>query len=669
MLEFSSLSAAHHSTQGKGYDLMIFKSTIAMQPIKLLFFSVLLLIFNTGIVSAKLQLSSIEVKAAYVFNFIQYVQWQNENSLTEFRVGFYGDEKSYWKALKSMNGRKIRKKTIKIQYLSSLSDTSGLQLLVVGESKSKDLSTISKQLSGKGILLISDNSQDKKNTMLNFIYPDHNRLSFELNRYNIAYEKLKISPEILVLGGSELDVANVLKELETSLTESRSQFISQTEKLTILKNKTQQREKLLNQQKTFLKQQKDKIAIQNKTLSRNKHEFEKMKSEKEILSLDLKKTQYKFISNNTKLDEMQNLISKKQQSINELSDLITDRKIILEKQTKLLESQKMEISKKEIEIDEHLLAINKQSSTIQSQSEILTLAVFGFASVFLLILAIFANNRTKQKANQKLHEKNQQLADVNNQLKSAQSQLVESEKMAALGGLVAGIAHEINTPLGVGVTAASHLSNQISTFKKTYDKGQLKRSALENLLENAKQSTDMLSRNLMRASDLIRNFKLVAVDQSGENRRKFELKEYFEEIDQSLHPKLKKGKHSVSIFADQEITVDTYPGVLAQIMTNLIMNSIMHGFEGISGGEITIHLTLEDGRVLMRYQDNGVGMTSDQKTHVFEPFYTTKRALGGSGLGMSISYNLIVNKLGGSIQCVNVQKGALFSITFLQVAD
>ncbi len=629
----------------------------------------LLFISNTEIASAQLQLSSIEIKSAYVFNFIQYVRWQNEDNLSEFRVGFYGDEKDYWDALKRMNGRKVRKKPININLLSSLTDTSGLQLLVIGESRSKDLSTIAKKLSGQEILLITDNSQDKNNTMLNFIYPDHKHLSFELNRYNIAYEKLKISPEILVLGGTELDVANVLKELEKSLTESRSQFILQTEKLNILKNKTKQREKLLIQQKKILQQQKGKILIQNENISRNKHEFEKIKNEKDTLTLDLKKTQNKFISNNTKLDGMQILINEKQLSIDKLSERINERKDILEKQSKLLEHQKMEISNKEIEIDEHLLAINKQSSTIQSQSKILTLAVFGFASVFLLVLAIFANNRTKQKANRKLQEKNQQLADVNSQLKSAQSQLVESEKMAALGGLVAGIAHEINTPLGVGVTAASHLSNKISAFKKSYDKGQLKRSALENLLENAKQSTDMLSRNLMRASDLIRNFKLVAVDQSSENRREFELKEYFEEIDQSLHPKLRKGKHSVSIIADQNIIVDTYPGVLAQVVTNLIMNSITHGFEDISGGKITIRLMLDDGRVHMSYQDNGVGMTTDQKSHIFEPFYTTKRASGGSGLGMSISYNLIVNKLGGSIQCKNVQEGVWFSITFLQVAD
>ena len=629
----------------------------------------LLFISNTEIASAQLQLSSIEIKSAYVFNFIQYVRWQNEDNLSEFRVGFYGDEKDYWDALKRMNGRKVRKKPININLLSSLTDTSGLQLLVIGESRSKDLSTIAKKLSGQEILLITDNSQDKNNTMLNFIYPDHKHLSFELNRYNIAYEKLKISPEILVLGGTELDVANVLKELEKSLTESRSQFILQTEKLNILKNKTKQREKLLIQQKKILQQQKGKILIQNENISRNKHEFEKIKNEKDTLTLDLKKTQNKFISNNTKLDGMQILINEKQLSIDKLSERINERKDILEKQSKLLEHQKMEISNKEIEIDEHLLAINKQSSTIQSQSKILTLAVFGFASVFLLVLAIFANNRTKQKANRKLQEKNQQLADVNSQLKSAQSQLVESEKMAALGGLVAGIAHEINTPLGVGVTAASHLSNKISAFKKSYDKGQLKRSALENLLENAKQSTDMLSRNLMRASDLIRNFKLVAVDQSSENRREFELKEYFEEIDQSLHPKLRKGKHSVSILADQNIVVDTYPGVLAQVVTNLIMNSITHGFEDLSGGEITIRLMLDNGRVHMNYQDNGVGMTTDQKSHVFEPFYTTKRASGGSGLGMSISYNLIVNKLGGSIQCKNVQEGVWFSITFLQVAD
>ena len=640
-----------------------------MKPIKLLLFSTLLLTFCTAAVSAQLKLSSEEIKAAYIFNFIQYVQWQNEGNINEFRMGFYGDKKSYWQALKSMDGRKVRKKPIHINRLTSLNNTAGLRILVLGKSRSKDLSIITKQLLGKEILLITDNSQDKKNTMLNFIYPDDNHLSFELNRFNIAYEKIKISPEILILGGTELDVANVLKELETSLSESRSQFIQQTEKLNILKNKVQQREKLLKQQQNTLTQQKGKISKQNKKLSRNKHAFEKIKNEHTTLSVDLKNIQRKFTENSTKLTGMQTFIDKKQQSINDLSERIKDRKKELAQQAKILESHKIEISNKEIEIDEQLLAINKQSSTIQAQSEILTFAVFGFVSVFLLIVVIYANNRTKQKANKKLKEKNQQLADVNKQLKNAQSQLVESEKMAALGGLVAGIAHEINTPLGVGVTAASHLANQISAFKKVYDKGQLKRSALEDLLENAKQSTDMLSRNLRRASDLIRNFKLVAVDQSSESRRKFELTEYFEEIDQSLHPKLKKGKHSVSVLADQDIPVDTYPGVLAQVMTNLIMNSIIHGFESITGGKIVIHLALEDGKVLMRYQDDGVGMTTDQKAHVFEPFYTTKRASGGSGLGMSISYNLIVNKLGGSIRCVDVPEGVLFSITFLQVVD
>jgi len=620
-------------------------------------------------VNAQLELSSEEIKAAYIFNFIQYVRWQNEDNLSEFRIGFYGEKKSYWQALKSMDRRKVRKKPININRLTSLNNISDLRILVLGESRIKDLSIITKKLSGKEILLITDNSQDKKNTMLNFIYPDENHLSFELNRFNIAYEKIKISPEILILGGTELDVANVLKELETSLSESRSQFIKQNEKLNILKTKVQQRENLLEKQQNVLSQQKEKISKQNKKLSSNKHSFENMKNERSILSVDLKNIQRKFTENSTKLAKMQKFIDKKQQSINDLSKRINDRKNELSQQAKLLESHKMEISNQEIEIDRQLSAINKQSSTIQAQSEILTFAVFGFASVFLLIVVIYANNRTKQKANRKLKEKNQQLADVNIQLKNAQSQLVESEKMAALGGLVAGIAHEINTPLGVGVTAASHLSNQISAFKKVYDKGQLKRSALEDLLENAKQSTDMLSRNLMRASDLIRNFKLVAVDQSSENRRKFELTEYFEEIDQSLHPKLKKGKHSVSVLADHDILVDTYPGVLAQVMTNLIMNSIMHGFEGITGGKIVIHLALEDGKVLMRYQDNGVGMTTDQKAHVFEPFYTTKRASGGSGLGMSISYNLIVNKLGGSIRCVDVPEGVLFSITFLQVVD
>ena len=236
-------------------------------------------------------------------------------------------------------------------------------------------------------------------------------------------------------------------------------------------------------------------------------------------------------------------------------------------------------------------------------------------------------------------------------LRSAQNKLIQAEKMAALGGLVAGVAHEINTPVGIGVTASSHLRLMVDKFGALYWSGEAAKQDLEEFLEELQQAAKVIESNLKRAADLIHSFKQVAVDQSTQERRIFNLGSYLKEILLSLNPRLKRTRHRVQVHCPPEMELDSYPGALSQILTNLVMNSLIHGFEDGQKGSIDIDACWQGGDIMLTYRDDGCGMAPEQVDRIFDPYYTTKRGSGGSGLGMNVVYNLVTETLGGRIDC------------------
>ncbi|MGK5092547.1 ATP-binding sensor histidine kinase [Deltaproteobacteria bacterium TL4] len=264
---------------------------------------------------------------------------------------------------------------------------------------------------------------------------------------------------------------------------------------------------------------------------------------------------------------------------------------------------------------------------------------------------------------QRVEERTLELSKALEHLKTTQSQLVESEKMASLGGLVAGVAHEINTPLGVGVTAASNLNAEVGNFMEMVQKGSLKKSQLEDFFQVVQESSDILLTNLQRAAELVQSFKKVAVDRTSDNRQTFKIREYLEEVLRSLHPQLKKTKHHVEIECDEEITLESYPGEFSQIVTNLVMNSLIHAFDEGDEGTLRFEITQNPKQLQLIYRDNGKGIPPEHLPKIFDPFFTTKRAKGGTGLGLHIVYNIVTQKLGGTIRCESeVGKGTVFII-------
>ena len=269
--------------------------------------------------------------------------------------------------------------------------------------------------------------------------------------------------------------------------------------------------------------------------------------------------------------------------------------------------------------------------------------------------------------NQELIAVNQEMAQTLESLRRTQVQLLQSEKLATLGSLVAGIAHEINTPVGIGVTAASHLQKLTRDFLRLYEAGGMRRQDLVHFLEDAEEASTIVYTNLERASRLIRSFKQVSADQSSEERRSFKVKQYMDEILLSLLPKLKKTAHRVQLNCPEEMLIDGYPGAFSQVITNLVMNSLLHAYLPGQAGVITIDITTEGKEVCLRYADDGVGMSPEIVSRIFDPFFTTRRGEGGTGLGLHIIQNIVTQQFGGSISCESQPgRGTEFKIRFPQ---
>lgn len=248
-------------------------------------------------------------------------------------------------------------------------------------------------------------------------------------------------------------------------------------------------------------------------------------------------------------------------------------------------------------------------------------------------------------------QRTQELSNAIEDLKTTQSQLVEAEKMASLGGLVAGVAHEINTPIGIGLTLASLLKDDTVKLLDLSKNNNMKRSDLNKYLDKADQGSTMLLSNLNLAAELIQSFKQVAVDQTNEEKRTFILKSYIEEILLSLQPKIKRTHHSIVINGDKKLSLNSFPGVFSQIITNLIMNTLIHAYEPDDHGCINIDLKKQDNNLIFEYRDDGKGISVENLSKIFDPFFTTNRGKGGSGLGLHIIYNLVTQKLNGTIRC------------------
>ncbi len=243
-----------------------------------------------------------------------------------------------------------------------------------------------------------------------------------------------------------------------------------------------------------------------------------------------------------------------------------------------------------------------------------------------------------------------ELAAQNVRLRDAQEQLVQREKLAALGGLVAGIAHEINTPLGVSVTAVSHAADRLVALDGAIAAATLTRGELRGFVNDLRESVGLARENLDRAGRLVQSFKKVAVDQTSESSREVFLDDLVADVVTSLLPLTRQAHVTPEVRAEVRVLVRVDASALIQVLTNLVQNACLHAFDGVEGERrLTITTTGDHEWVTMLVADNGVGMAPEVAARVFEPFFTTRRSAGGSGLGMHIAHNLVTQRFGGEL--------------------
>lgn len=278
-------------------------------------------------------------------------------------------------------------------------------------------------------------------------------------------------------------------------------------------------------------------------------------------------------------------------------------------------------------------------------------AIGGFVTTYTDVTEIQRSRAELEAAKNKAEKASRALQSSLDDLRRTQAELVESEKMASLGSLVAGIAHEINTPVGIAVTATSLMQDHLNTLQAAYENGALEESVFETFLRNTVQTVDMVSVNLRRASELISSFKRVVVDQSNGEIRPILLREYVETVLFSLQPRLRRTQVRTVLDIPETVMLRTVPGAVSQVLSNLLMNAIIHGFaDGEAAGVIRITArSLPQGRVEIVVADDGAGVPEENLRRIMEPFFTTRRGKGGTGLGLHIVYNLVTSVLRGTI--------------------
>jgi signal transduction histidine kinase len=608
----------------------------------------------SSILSAQ-QLTGNQLKALYLYNFIMHIDWPDEANKTQYTIGVYGDDDFFQQLNSTLSQRTIQNKPILVKNIADINLAKAVDMLFVAENNNNEISSIASIIRRSNTLLVTDNSIDKHNVMINLVHDTvQSAITFEVNRSNIVFEHLNMSTELLLLGGTELDVATLYRETELAMQKTKQREIELNRQL------VQQQNQLSSTAKK-LEQLNGNLLKRERTSKIRQQEFNilKLDIEQQRLSIKAKEIQLEEVAKQLSLAkndliEQQYSVSEKENENLAMANRISANKDILQQQQQQIDNQSIQLTQKNEELDQRKERIDKQQFYIISMGVFITLVVLF--SVLVVVL-FYKNKRTTEKLSKTL---------IN--LQNMQDQLVQSEKMASLGTLTAGVAHEINTPLGIAVTSSSSALECTHDIKEKFESGHLTRSSMSQYFETIEKSSQLNNTALERVIELLNNFKQVAADQVVGEEREVDIVSYSNEVMSTLSAEMKRSRIKYHYSGVEKLTITTIPGALAQVITNLVTNSIKHAFEEKDLGNISINITLaEDNSILFSYQDDGVGMDKFVLDNIFEPFFTTKRNSGGTGLGMNIVYNIISQKLEGSIQVEStLGKGAKFIIRLPQ---
>lgn len=616
------------------------------------FFTIILFFYGYFVANASAQqLDREQIKSAYLYNFIKHVQWPNEHDKKEITLAVYQDARFYQSISKMLGTRLIKNIPITVLLINDINQGREADVVFVNVIEDINVEQLATKLRQTATLLVTNNSLDKRNIMINLVFnEDTQAITFEVNKSNIIYEELTLSSELLLLGGSEVDVAMLYRETEIAMQKMKQSEDNLRKALAQQNKKIDDSTERLNNLNAALKN-REKIAEQRQVeLVALKKDIDRQKKSLLVKEAQLKDVVIQLSSaRKNLLAGQQAVIDKENENVN-MAERIQLNKDILDKQQRQIDQQGTQLEEKN-----KALAQGKERISQQRFYITLLVGLIFLAIIFSILVAwlFIKNKRTTRK-----------LADSVSHLKDMQEQLVQSEKLASLGKLTAGIAHEINTPLGIAVTATSSFLESTKNIKKSFEENAITRKQMEHYFDGVEQAAELNMSSLDRVIELLNNFKQVAADQVVGEVREINCKTYINEIMQTLSAELKRFRVKYEYRSEEDIFITTMPGAIAQILTNLVTNTLRHGFEGRASGNIFIQTVESGNNVIITYEDDGCGMNQEVLRNIFEPFFTTKRNHGGTGLGMNIVFNIINQKLKGTINIESSEgNGARFIIT------
>lgn len=590
-----------------------------------------------------------DLKGALVGQFVKNLVWPDKTGGSELHIVVLQDDE-IMNTLSVLEGMTVNNLVLRLHLAGSVTELPEADMVYLSDKLTAQLSNVLRKTRGNGTLVVTEDSPTLHNVMINILTTradevNKTKLAFQINKPNIAYEKIKIQPELVLYGGTELDIASLYRETDEAIQLLRKENISTTAELDSKRALIDaQNSKLANLQTEFTTLQSQLSKSQNELLKQRKELAGTTKNLEQLKSDYLQIKRQAELAKNAAQEDIQ----KQLQLLGELEQQVSERNQLLKSKDDEIKSKETDLSDKIAELAQVSGTLKATYSVVEEQAEVIDqqyLIIFGSAALlFVLTVSVIAVT--------KLYVKNQRnknkLETTLTALRNTQEQLVESEKLASLGQLVAGIAHEINTPIGVVITSSSNVGDEAREFQNKIAQNKLTRNELSRFIEMLIQTDEIIQSSLSRCARLINNFKQVSADQIVAENREILLKDYTLEIMNTLSVLLKKSQVAWSVKGDNpKEFID--PGLLSQVLTNLVNNALNHAFKGDEQHEISIIINSGKEFNEITFTDNGAGMDEATRTKMFDPFFTTKRGAGGTGLGMNIVYNLVTAKLRGSI--------------------
>jgi signal transduction histidine kinase len=603
------------------------------------------------------QVESARVMGAYTYNFARYTNWPNEAAFDRFGILVISKDEKIRNEFRSFaESRKIKGKSINLQLITDIPGqiSDEIHLIVVSRDQKAHCDVLYSMIANRPILLVSENNSDQSKVMINLFSSAQDELLFEVNKANIYNHHLSIDPEILLMGGTEIDVIALYRSTQNSLDELEKRFDSLNDSLLMLNQtitsslaQVEEQRLALEMQQLLLKQQEEELLSGKKALIEQNKAIVRQQA--------VMREQQNELSSQTKQLQVQKSELLQQQS------LVIIQQENIQKSSQTLDSLMVEIDQRNIELDE-------QSNIIDRQKMTTMLAVLSGILAMLILALLIGSYRRKVKKNALLIKQKEEIVEINRkmklsnqslyhtlgQLKETQSQLVSSEKMASLGVLTAGIAHEINNPVNFIYTGINSLRNDyndliplLQTLKEANpetDPQVFKANLLQkrdqidfsDILEIIPQTIDDIRVGAERSAEIIRglrNFSRIDSDSWQEA-------DIHEGIDSALLLLRNKFKQHIKVEKHyaQLPKIECYPGRLNQVFLNILSNAI-DATE--VEGTITITTRLLSDQVQIEVADTGRGISKENIGKIFDPFFTTKTVGSGVGLGLSISFGII----------------------------